>query len=181
MDEENFESAIPANQPTVAIDKKHAYSTVVLKPSIPVEDPSPSKGLSGKDPSVIKPERDKINNLPQKEKRLEEAGVTRRKAYQVIADALEAVIEYEVRDSDGMAIKKTRPDLEKRKWGAEMALKVFGDLIERKEIEYDISEGALARLKKLSVSELKARAADILLGKNTSRIAAIDVTPEASP
>ncbi len=94
-----------------------------------------------------------------------------------IAEALDAVIEYEVRDAEGNVIKKTRPDEKRNQWGAEMAAKLHGDLIERKEIEHDIGETTLARLKGLSVAELKARAADILLGKGqSSRIT--DIKPE---
>ena len=68
------------------------------------------------------------------------------------------------------------PDAKRNQWGAEMAAKLHGDLIERKEIEHDIGETTLERFKKMSVSELKARASEILLGKNsTSRI--VDINP----
>lgn len=169
MDESDFENSVkhsPA-KPAVAIDNKHAYPTVVLTPSN--SEASPSKRLS---PPV---ERDKINNLPQKEKKLEEAGVTRRKAYAVIYEALTAVKITEYRDAQGNVKYKETSDFERNKWGAEMAIKMFGDAIERKEVEYDISDSALSKLRSLSVAELKARAADILLGKNATRIPPVDI------
>ena len=56
-------------------------------------------------------------------------------------------------------------DIDKQRWGAEMAIKMFGDMIERKEIEMDVGDKTLDRLRSLSVAELKARAADLILGK----------------
>ena len=95
---------------------------------------SPEEDLSIPDVEVLRPlqstqERDRVNNVAQKEKRLEEAGVTRRKAYLVIAEALEAVIKVIKRDSEGREIISYEPDWEKRKWGAEQAAKIFGDYI----------------------------------------------------
>ena len=59
----------------------------------------------------------------------------------------------------------TRASRSGKAWGAEMAIKMFGDMIERKEIEMDVGDKTLDRLRSLSVAELKARAADLILGK----------------
>lgn len=184
ISENDFENSLPSGQnEPVAIDNKHAYKKVVIKETI-LKEPSSLSAIDNKtvaiekvivkSESYIKPERDKINSLPQKEKKLEEAGVTRRKAYQVIYEALTSVKTIPYRDKEGNEQFRIEPDFEKNKWGTEMAIKMFGDAIERKEIEYDIGETTLARLKGLSVAELKARAAEILLGKNTSRLPVTD-------
>ena len=115
---------------------------------------------------------DKINNLVQKEIALARVKVTREKAYGVIAAALDAHKWMDVVDRQGNVKQEWVPDLDKQRWGCEMALKAFGDLIERKEIEYDVGDKTLDRLRSLSVSELKSRAADILLGKKTSIVEA---------
>lgn len=119
------------------------------------EHPAPAKNL------------DKINNLVQKEIALGRVGVTREKAYKVIASALDAHKWMDVVDRQGNVKQEWVPDIEKQRWGAEMAIKMFGDMIERKEVEYDVGDKTLDRLRSLSVAELKSRAADILLGKKT--------------
>lgn len=173
MTEDEFEnseiSPHPAKSAAVAIDNKHAYKKVVIKPS--KEDPSPSNRVSRDTQSnVISTSGslknvDKINNLVQKETALGRVGVTREKAYRVIATALDAKKWTDVVDEQGNVRREYVDDLEKQRWGAEMAIKMFGDMIERKEIEHDLGDRTLDRLRALSVSELKARAADILLGK----------------
>ncbi len=170
MSEEDLENL--AAQSTakggVAIDEKHAYKTVVvLSHSIP----SPSERVSTEEASPSKvigdgiKNLDKINNLMQKEIALGRVGVTREKAYRVIAQALDAHRWADVIDRQGNIKQQWVPDLDKQRWGAEMAIKMFGDMIERKEIEMDVGDKTLDRLRALSVSELKARAADLLLGK----------------
>jgi len=152
------------------------------------EEASPSKVIDNKSVAVEKggetrtlgQDRDRINNLAQKEKRLAEAGVTRKKAYQVISEALEAVITTEYRDAQGNVRYKQTPDFEKRKWAVEKALIMFGDAIERKEIEYDIGDSTLSRYKAMSVADMKARMADLILGKSVSRLPAIDVNTEGN-
>ena len=181
-DEENFENDIQAKSTQSPTTKKGTHPTNPINPHLNPSnklnnEPSPSKVISN--PLIEeKKERDKINNLAQKEKKLEEAGVTRRKAYQVIREALDAVIVETRRDAEGNEYTHTRPDLDKQKWGCEMTLKAFGDLIERKEVEYDIGDKTLERFKSMSVAELKAKAADILLGKNTNRITDAEVVNE---
>ena len=110
---------------------------------------------------------DKINNLVQKEIALGRVGVTREKAYRVIASALDAKKWMDVEDKQGNVKQEWVDDIEKQRWGAEMAIKMFGDMIERKEIEMDVGDKTLDRLRSLSVAELKARAADLILGKKT--------------
>lgn len=166
------EQAMPVG---VAIDKKHASLTVVVKSS--QSKASPSKVIdkpSGVDvisePSGSKvigsvKNLDKINNLVQKEIALGRVGVTREKAYKVIASALDAKKWMDVVDKNGCVNKEYVDDIEKQRWGAEMAIKMFGDMIERKEIEMDVGDKTLDRLRSLSVAELKARAADLILGK----------------
>lgn len=112
-------------------------------------------------PDIIQPV-DKINNLIQKEKNLKAVGVTRRKAYQVIADAVDAYKWADVYDQQGNVKRAWVPDLDKQRWGAEMAVKMFGDMIERKEIEHDIGDKTLERFKALSVAQLRERAKAIL-------------------
>lgn len=194
ISENDFEDSAPTpgqNEP-VAIDNKHAYKKVVIKSLLSPSskpDPSPSKGVSsimpsesdviseaspvdglsniGPSPSIIVVDRslDKINNLAQKEISLSRVGVTREKAYRVIATALDARKWMDVVDRQGNVKQEYVDDLEKQRWGAEMAIKMFGDMIERKEIEYEVGDKTLDRLRSLSVAELKARAADLLLGR----------------
>jgi flavin-binding protein dodecin len=122
-----------------------------------------------KDVTVVEP-IDKINNLIQKEKNLKAVGVTRRKAYQVIADALDAYKWADVFDQQGNVKRAWVPDLEKQRWGAEMAVKMFGDMIERKEIEHDIGDKTLEKFRSFSVNDLRARAKAILEGSPVKRI-----------
>lgn len=143
------------------------------------QDPTKNKGVALSKQETGGAAPDKINNLVQKEKALVRAGVTRAKAYKVISDALEAMKWMDMVDSSGNVKKELVPDLEKQRWGCEMAVKMFGDLIERKEVEYGVSDSTLEKFKALSVSELKARAADLLLGKTVSRLGPIDVEGEA--
>lgn len=203
--EDDFENSPDSNSTGVAIDKKHAYKTVVIKPSnlkdpspierVSTEEPSPSKVISSKGSSMkesqvgdskaehptpakdINPAKnvDKINNLVQKESALGKVGVTREKAYAVIARALDAKKWMDVCDEQGNIRRELVDDLEKQKWGAEMAIKMFGDMIERKEIEHDLGDKTLDRLRALSVVELKARAADILLGKRIGTVVDAEV------
>lgn len=170
--EESFDSG-PVESAGVAINKKHASQTVVL--TSPQLDPSPSSLKTTPSPSLSKRERDRINNLAQKEMRMEEAGVTRLKYMQRIAEALEATKVVEVRDSQGNVKYETVPDVARNQWGVEMAAKLYGDMIERKELSHDLSEGALERFKKLSVAELKARALELVAGRPVSRLPVIDV------
>lgn len=118
---------------------------------------------------------DKINNLVQKETNLAKAGVTRYKYMMRIAEALDAVKTVEYRDSQGNVKYRQEPDVARNQWGVEQAAKLYGDMIERKEIEHDLGDKTLEKFKSLSVAELKARAADILLGKPVSRLPVIDV------
>lgn len=182
-DLDNFDPSNPANPAGVAIVNKHASIAVVVKDTHSYHDlktkeltdaaffkpqASPSKVIGEASGSaVISPPKnlDKINNLVQKETALGRAGVTREKAYRVIATALDAHKWMDVVDKQGNVKQEWVADVDKQRWGAEMAGKLFGDFIERKEIEMDVGDKTLDRLRALSVAELKARAADLLLGK----------------
>lgn len=193
ISESDFEDLPDFKSDGVAIDNKHAYKKVVINPSksnISQTEPSPSKVIdphghqkkigssilnninnSSDDKAMgLSNNLDKINNLVQKEIALGKVGVTREKAYRVISQALDARKWMDVVDEQGNVRRELVDDLDKQRWGAEMAIKMFGDMIERKEIEHDIGDRTLDRLRALSVGELKARAADILLGKRMGPI-----------
>jgi hypothetical protein len=55
------------------------------------------------------------------------SGVTRRRAYDVISELLCAVRRVVGYDSRGMEVVTEEPDLDKRRQGAELALKAFND------------------------------------------------------
>lgn len=118
---------------------------------------------------------DKINNLVQKETNLSKAGVTRYKYMLVIAEALEATKMGDVIDEQGNVKREMIPDIARRQWAAEQAARLYGDMIERKEIEHDLGDKTLERFQRLSVNELKARAAEIIAGKPQGRLPPIDV------
>lgn len=109
--------------------------------------------------------RDAVNNLTQKESAMAKAGVTREKTYAVIARLLEAKKWADVIDSQGNCRREMVDDLERQRGGVEMALKAFGDLIERREIEVDVGDKTLEVYRSMSVSELKKKASELLLGK----------------
>ncbi len=143
-------------------------SDKVGSPSVVVSD----TGSSG--PSEPR-NRDKINNLIQKEKSLESAGLSRKKYMEVIARQLNKKKWQETRDEQGnVKMVQVDDDLAQR-WAVDKLAVIFGDMIERKEIEHDLGDKTLDRFRALSVSELKARAVDLLLGKPVSRLPAIDV------
>lgn len=83
---------------------------------------------------------DKINSLAHKEQAMIDAGVTRREYMRVIADALRAKKQIEIKDDDGRYIKIWVDDPSRQQWGAEMTAKLKGDLIDRKEIEAPATE-----------------------------------------
>lgn len=111
---------------------------------------------------------DQINNVTQKEIRMNEAGVSRYKYLLVIAEALEAEKMGDVIDEQGNVKRQMVPDVRRREWGAEMASKLFGDQIEHKEITHEVGDKTLERMKSLSVAELKEKARRILELKPTS-------------
>lgn len=96
-----------------------------------VDVPSTSQPLPE---SEIIPVEDKVNNQSSKELAMSRAGVTRRRTYEVICELLSAVKRVVGYDSKGMEIVSEEPDLDKRKMGAELALKAFGDLKEMKDV-----------------------------------------------
>lgn len=70
---------------------------------------------------------DRINSISQKEKALYESKVTRRKVYERIGELLDATKTVKGYDSDGNAVETIEPDLQRRKEGAELAMRAFGD------------------------------------------------------
>lgn len=116
-------------------------------------------------PLATAEKRDQINNVAQKEMAMDLAGVTRRRTYDVISRLLGATKWAEVTDKNGNVKFENVPDLEKQRQGAEMALKVMGDMIEHKQVEYGIADSTLEKLKAMSVDTLKARAAELLDGR----------------
>lgn len=105
---------------------------------------------------------DQINNITQKERRMKEAGVTRYKYMVVIAEALEATKMGDVIDEQGNVRREMVPDVRRREWGAEMASRLCGDMIEHKEITHEVGDKTLERFRSLSVAELKDKARRIL-------------------
>ena len=136
---------------------------------ISVDKKVPSKAVVA-GPVKIAP--DQINNVRQKEDAMSLSGVTRLKTYAVISRLLEAKKYAEVTDKQGNVNWEWVDDLEKQRQGAEMALRVMGDMIEHKQVEYGIADSTLEKLKSLSVDTLRARAAELLEGKRK----AIDIT-----
>lgn len=117
---------------------------------------------------------DRTNNISQKERTLSKSGVTREKYMAVIAAALVAKKKVEMPDEQGNYRWVEIDDAARQQWGAEQAAKLFGDMIERKEIEHDIGDKTLEKFKSMSVAQLRSRAAEILLNKK-SRILSADV------
>jgi len=70
---------------------------------------------------------DRVNNINQKEESLYKAGVTRRRTYEVIGELLNAVKKISGTDDFGMPTVSEEPDLQRRKEGAELAMRAFGD------------------------------------------------------
>lgn len=105
---------------------------------------------------------DQINNISQKETQMKRAGVSRYKYLLVIAEALEAMKMGDVVDEQGNVRREMVPDVRRREWGAEMAAKLCGDMIEHKEITHEVGDRTLERFRSLSVAELRERAQKIL-------------------
>lgn len=74
-------------------------------------------------PSTI----DRVNNIIQKEESLYKAGVTRRKVYERIGELLNATRKISSTDDNGIPQVTEEPDLQRRKEGAELAMRAFGD------------------------------------------------------
>lgn len=103
---------------------------------------------------------DKINNILQKEEALEKAGVSRFKAFAIIAEAYDAFKEVETVVNGTIKTEKV-PDIRRREWAVEMTAKLMGDMIERKEIEHELGDKTLEKYSDLSASELKRRALEL--------------------
>lgn len=110
-------------------------STPVVETAFPNQVPT-SEVIPTADsiPSSEIPVEDRVNNQSSKELAMSKAGVTRRRTYEVICELLSAVKRVVGYDSRGMEVVSEEPDLDKRKMGAELALKAFGDLKEMKDV-----------------------------------------------
>lgn len=70
---------------------------------------------------------DRINNINQKEFALYAVGITRQKAYKVLADGLVATKKVAGYDSRGMEVVSEEPDQDKRHKSVEAIMRLFGD------------------------------------------------------
>ena len=82
-------------------------------------------------------------------------GLTRKKYMAVIVDALEAVIIEKRRDPEGNTYDHIVPDLEKRKWGAEQAAKLFGDYIQHVDANVRVTHSVEELLNVFEKAKLK--------------------------
>jgi hypothetical protein len=80
--------------------------------------------------TVLMETKQKINNVAQKEEAMHYLGLTRKKYMRVIIDALEAYKWSDVVDRQGNVKLEWVPDIDKQRWGAEQAAKLFGDYIQ---------------------------------------------------
>lgn len=114
------------------------------------------------DPNVNLPVSiDKINNIVQKETQMKKSGLTRYKYLLVIAEGLEAMKMGDIVEDNGNVRRGMIPDVARRQWAAEKAMLLFGDAIERKEIEHDLGDKTLERFRSLSVAELREKAREL--------------------
>lgn len=90
-------------------------------------------------PSESIPVEDRVNNQGSKELAMSKAGVTRRRTYEVICELLTAVKVEVYYDYQGKECVRELPDLDKRRQGAELALKAFGDLKEMKDVSGQVT------------------------------------------
>lgn len=128
------------------LDAEVSECEVVVRPSVetalgvPAVEKNPENyvseiPVSGNITETEIPVEDKVNNVDSKELAMSRAKVTRRRTYEVISELLSAVKKVVRYDSRGMEIVTEEPDLDRRKQGAELALKAFGDLKEMKASE----------------------------------------------
>lgn len=106
-------------------------------------------------PQIIPHVKQKINNIQQKEEAMHYLGLTRKKYMTVIVDALEAVIIEKRRDPEGNTYDHIVPDLEKRKWGAEQAAKLFGDYIQHVDANVRVTHSVEELLNVFEKAKLK--------------------------
>lgn len=79
---------------------------------------------------ILPREKQRINNIAQKEEAMHLMGLTRVKYIRVIIDALEAYKWADVIQKNGNVKEEWVPDIDKQRWGAEQAAKLFGDYIQ---------------------------------------------------
>lgn len=113
---------------------------------------------------------DKINNLVQKESALARAGLNRPVYMAVIARQLNKKKWVDQPDAQGNIQRVEVDDDIAQRWAVDKLAIIFGDMIERKEIEHDLGDKTLDRFRALSVADLKERAAAILAGKPLPRL-----------
>ena len=88
---------------------------------------------------LIPPTKQRINNIAQKEESMHLLGLTRVKYIRVIVDALEAYKWADVIDKQGNVKQEWVPDIDKQRWGAEQAAKLFGDYIQHVDANIKVS------------------------------------------
>jgi len=79
------------------------------------------------------PQTDRINNTKQKESALHKAGVSRYKAFLVVARSLEAKKLVDEIDNQGNVKSVMADDVPRQQWAAEMVAKYFGDFVTKTE------------------------------------------------
>ena len=96
---------------------------------------NPAMTIQAKTMPIVPQDHDRINNVKQKESALYKAGVTREKAFAVVARSLEAKKWADVIDRQGNVKQEWVDDIDKQRWAAEMVAKYFGDFVTTKETE----------------------------------------------
>src|SRR5665213_890211 len=99
-----------------------------------LEDYDPAQPTQAQASPIVQPtvellpvKKQKINSVEQKEEAMHYLGLTRKKYMRVIIDALEAYKWADVIDRQGNVKSEWVPDIDKQRWGAEQAAKLFGD------------------------------------------------------
>ena len=107
------------------------------------------------EPQVLPAVKQKINSIEQKENAMHLMGLTRVKYIRVIVDALEAYKWADVIDRQGNVKQEYVPDLDKQRWGAEQAAKLFGDYIQHVDANIRITHSVEELLNVFEKAKLK--------------------------
>lgn len=107
------------------------------------------------EPQVMPATKQRINNVQQKEEAMHYLGLTRKKYMRVIIDALEAYKWADVIDKQGNVKQEWVPDLDKQRWGAEQAAKLFGDYIQHVDANVRVTHSVEELLNVFEKAKLK--------------------------
>lgn len=99
--------------------------------------------------------KQKINSIEQKEEAMHYLGLTRKKYIRVIIDSLEAYKWADVVDKQGNVKSEYVPDIDKQRWGAEQAAKLFGDYIQHVDANIKVTHSVEELLKVFERAKLK--------------------------